>query len=82
MKSDRIGWIDSHTIKRGCVLVFDRSLVPFCSECLGACMRANDALTSFEKEQILNRLFTPVFLILQVVPELSTPLIADLTILE
>jgi hypothetical protein len=52
MKSDRICWIDSRTIKRGHVLVLDGSLVPFCSKCLGACMRANDALSSFEKEQV------------------------------
>ena len=52
MKSDRICWIDSRTIKRGCVLVLDGSLVPFCSKCLGACMRANDALKRFEKEQV------------------------------
>ena len=51
MKSDRICWIDSHTIKRGCVLVLDGALVPFCSKCLGACMRAKDDLTSFEKDQ-------------------------------
>ena len=49
MKSDRICWIDSHTIKRGRVLVLDGSLVPFCSKCLGACMRANDVLKRFEK---------------------------------
>ena len=53
MKSDRICWIDSRTIKRGCVLVLDGSLVPFCSKCLGACMRANDALTRFEKRTSL-----------------------------
>ena len=52
MKSDRICWIDSRTIKRGCVIVLDGSLVLFCSKCLGACMRANDALTGFEKEQV------------------------------
>ena len=52
MKSDRICWIDSRTIKMGCVLVLDGSLVPFCSKCLGACMRADDALTRFEKEQV------------------------------
>jgi hypothetical protein len=52
MKSDRICWIDSRTIKRGHVLMLDGSLVPFCSKCLGAWMRANDALSSFEKEQV------------------------------
>ena len=53
MKSDRICWIDNRTIKRGRVLVLDGSLVPFCSKCLGACMRANDALTRFEKKTSL-----------------------------
>jgi hypothetical protein len=52
MKNDRICWIDSRTIKRGHVLVLDGSLVPFCSKCLGACMRANDALSSFAKQQV------------------------------
>ena len=52
MKNDRIGWIDSHTIKRGRVLVLDVSLVPFCSKCLDACMRANDVLKIFEKDQV------------------------------
>jgi hypothetical protein len=52
MKSDRICWIDSHNIKRGHILMLDGSLVPFCSKCLGACMRANDALSCFEKEQV------------------------------
>jgi hypothetical protein len=52
MKNDRICWIDSRTIKRGHVLVLDGSLVPFCSKCLGACMRANNALSGFEKEQV------------------------------
>jgi hypothetical protein len=52
MKSDRICWIDSRTIKRGHVLVLDGSLVPFCSKCLDACMRANNALSGFEKEQV------------------------------
>ena len=50
MKSDWIYWIDSHTIKRVCVLVLDGSLVPFCSKCLDACMRANDILKWFEKD--------------------------------
>ena len=48
MKSDRICWIDSRTIKRGCVLILDGSLVPFCSKCLVACMRSNGVLKSFE----------------------------------
>jgi len=48
MKSDRICWIDSRTIKRGCVLMLDGSLVPFCSKCLVACMRANGVLKRFE----------------------------------
>ena len=50
MKSDRICWIDSRTIKRGCVLVLDGSLVPFFSKYLDACMRANDVLKKFEKD--------------------------------
>jgi hypothetical protein len=50
MKSDRICWIDSHTIKRGHVLMLDG--VPLCSKCLDACMRANNALSGFEKEQV------------------------------
>ena len=50
MKNDRICWIDSHTIKRGRVLVLDGSLVPFCSKCLDACMRANIVLRKFEKD--------------------------------
>ena len=49
MKSGRICWIDSRTIKRGRVLVLDGSLVPFCSKCIDACMRANDVLRKFEK---------------------------------
>jgi hypothetical protein len=52
MKSDQICWIDSRTIKRGHVLMLDGSLVPFCSKCLDACMRANNALSGFEKEQV------------------------------
>ena len=48
MKSDRICWIDSRTIKRGCVLMLDGSLVPFCSKFLVACMRANGVLKRFE----------------------------------
>jgi hypothetical protein len=52
MKSDRICRIDSRTIKRGLALVLDGSLVPFCSKCLDACMRANNALSGFEKEQV------------------------------
>jgi hypothetical protein len=52
MKSDRICWIDSRTIKRGHVLVLDGFLVPLCSKCLDACMRANNALSGFEKEQV------------------------------
>ena len=50
MKSDRICWIDSRTIKRGCVLMIDGSLVPFCLKCLVACMRANGVLERFEKD--------------------------------
>ena len=50
MKSDRICWIDSRTIKRGRVLVVDGSLIPFCSKCLDACIRANDVLKKFEKD--------------------------------
>ena len=50
MKSDRTCWIVSRTIKRGHVLVLDGSLVPFCSKCLDACMRANDFLKKFEKD--------------------------------
>ena len=49
MKYDRICWIDSRTIKWGRVLVLDGSLVPFCSKCLDACMRANDVLKSLKK---------------------------------
>ena len=49
MKSDRICWIGSRTIKRGCVLMLDGSLVPFCSKCLVACMRANVVLKRFKK---------------------------------
>ena len=49
MKGDRICWIDSRTIKRGCVLVLDGSLVLFCSQCLDACMRANDILKNMKK---------------------------------
>ena len=49
MKSDRVCWIDSSTIKRGRVLMLDGSLVPFCSKCLDACMRANDVSKRFEK---------------------------------
>ena len=49
MKGDRICWIDSCTIKRGRVLVLDGSLVPFCSKCLDACMRANDVLKNLKK---------------------------------
>jgi hypothetical protein len=52
MKSDRICWIDSRTIERGHVLVLDGSLVPFCSKCLGACVRANNALSGFEKDKL------------------------------
>jgi hypothetical protein len=52
MKSDRIYWIDSRTIKRSHVLVLDGSLVLFFSNCLSACMRANFALSDFEKEQV------------------------------
>ena len=52
MKSDRICWIDSRTIKRGRVLVLDGSLVPFCSKYLGACMRANVVLKRYEKDQV------------------------------
>jgi hypothetical protein len=52
MQSDRICWIDSRTIKRGHVLVLDGFLVPLCSKCLDACMRANNALSGFEKEQV------------------------------
>jgi hypothetical protein len=52
MKSDRICWIDSRTIKRGHVLVLDGSLVPFCSKYLSACIRANYVLSDFEKEQV------------------------------
>ena len=48
MKSDRICWIDSHTIKRGRVLVLDGSLGPFCSKCLDACMRANGVLKNLK----------------------------------
>ena len=48
MKNDRIYWIDSRTIQRGRVLVFDGSLVPFCSKCLDACMRTNDVLKSLK----------------------------------
>ena len=48
MKSDRVCWIDSRTIKRGLVLVLDGSLVPFCSKCLDTCMRANDVSKRFE----------------------------------
>ena len=51
MKSDRICWIDSRTIKRGRVLVLDGALVPFCSKYLDACMRANDVLKSLKKDQ-------------------------------
>ena len=50
MKSDRICWIDSRTIKRGRVLVLDGSLVPFWSKCLDACLRANVVLKKFEKD--------------------------------
>ena len=53
MKNDRIYWIDSRTIKRSCVLMFDGSLVPFCSKCLDACMRANDVLKKIEKKSSL-----------------------------
>ena len=49
MKSDRTCWIDSRTIKRGRVLVFDGSLMPFCSKYLDACMRANDVLKDLKK---------------------------------
>ena len=49
MKSDRICWIDSRTIKKGRVLVLDGSLVSFCSKCLDACMRANDILKNLKK---------------------------------
>ena len=50
MKSDRVCWIDSRTIKRGRVLVLDGSLVPFWSKCLDACLRANVVLKKFEKD--------------------------------
>ena len=50
MKSDRIYWIDSRTIKRGRVLVLDGSLVLFCSKCLDACMRANDVLKGLKTD--------------------------------
>ena len=50
MKSNRICWIDSRTIKRGRVLVLDGSLVPFWSKCLDACLRANVVLKKFEKD--------------------------------
>ena len=49
MKSDRIYWIDSRTIKKSRVLVLDGSLVPFCSKYLDACMRANDVLKELKK---------------------------------
>ena len=49
MKSDRIYWIDSRTIKKSRVLMLDGSLVPFCSKCLDACMRANDVLEDLKK---------------------------------
>ena len=49
MKNDRVCWIDSRTIKRGCVLALDGSLVPFCSNCLDACIRANDVLKRLKK---------------------------------
>ena len=52
MKNDQICWIDSRTIKRGRVLVLDGSLMPFCSKCLDTCMRANDVLKFFEKDQV------------------------------
>ena len=48
MKNDQICWIDSRTIKRGRVPVLDGSLVPFCSKCLDACMRANFVFEKFE----------------------------------
>jgi hypothetical protein len=32
--------------------VLDGFLVPFCSKCLDACMRANNALSGFGKEQV------------------------------
>ena len=51
MKNDRVCWIDSRTIKRGSVLALDGSLVPFCTNCLDACMRPNDVLKSLKKVQ-------------------------------
>ena len=52
MKNERVFWIDSRTIKWGRVLVLDGSLVPFCSKYLDACMRANNVLKRFEKDQV------------------------------
>jgi hypothetical protein len=54
MKNDRVCWIDSLTIKRGRVLVFDGSLMPFCSKYLDTCMRANDILKSLKKGTTLS----------------------------
>ena len=54
MKNDRICWIDSRTIKRSRILVLDGFLVPFCSKCLDACMRANDVLKRLKKETSLS----------------------------
>jgi hypothetical protein len=52
MISDRIYWLDSRTIKRGHLLVLDGSLGPFCSKYLSACMKANYALSGFEKDHV------------------------------
>ena len=49
MKNDLVCWIDSRTIKRGRVLMLDGSLVPFCSICLDACMRANGIFKSLKR---------------------------------
>ena len=48
MKSDRICWIDSRTIKRGRVLALDGSLVSLCSKCLDACKKAKDVLKNLK----------------------------------
>jgi len=40
--------MDSRTIKRGRVLMLDGYLVPFCSKCLDACIRANDILKNLK----------------------------------
>jgi hypothetical protein len=52
MISDQICWLDSRTIKRGHLLVLDWSLVPYCSKYLSECMRANYALSGFEKDHV------------------------------